>query len=123
MAVQSTQFSWQGRAWFERTKIAARRGVELSLEHVLAESNKLVPLEEGTLEQSGRVLMAPDGAQGAVTYDTPYAVRQHEDLTYKHLPGRQAKYLETAMNQNAAAVQAIIAAEIRRNGTFGGRLG
>ena len=118
---QSTSFSWQGRAWFERTKDAARHGTQLGLEHVLGEANKLVPLEEGTLERSGKVTMG-DGASGSVSYDTVYAVRQHEELTWKHLPGRQAKYLEQPMNTEAPVVMAIIAATMRSEGRFGGRL-
>jgi hypothetical protein len=120
---QTSQFTWHGRAWFMQTQMAARRGVQLALEHILAESNKIVPLDEGTLERSGTVSMAPDGLHGAVVYDTPYAVRQHEELSYRHLPGRQAKYLETAMNTHSAEAMAIVAAEIRRNGFLGGRLG
>jgi hypothetical protein len=120
---QTDQFRWQGRAWFARTRQAARDGVQLGLEHVLAESNKIVPLDEGILERSGKVLMAPNGPQGAVVYDTPYAVRQHEELTWKHLPGRQAKYLETAMNANAETLKEIVAAKIRQDGFAGGRLG
>ena len=118
---QSGSFSWQGRAWFARTKEAARHGVQLGLEHVLAESNKLVPLDEGTLERSGKVTMG-DGASGTISYDTPYAVRQHEELSYKHLPGRQAKYLEQPLNTERDTVLAIVAATMRSEGRFGGRL-
>ena len=37
----------------------------------------------------------------AVSYDTPYAIRQHEDLSYKHDAGRKAKYLEDPLNAAA----------------------
>lgn len=81
-------------------------------EHLLGAANVHVPLEEGTLERSGTV---SDPDQGAVTvsYDTPYAVRQHEDLTYQHDPGRTAKWLENAMHAEAAAVRAIMAGELK----------
>ncbi len=119
---QSTSFKWEGRAWLTRTKVAARHGVELALEHTLAVSKTLVPLEEGTLERSGKVTMGA-GAEGAISYDTVYARRQHEELTWKHAPGRQAKYLEQPMNTEAATMLAIIAATVRREGFLGGRLG
>lgn len=121
MATQSTSFSWQGRAWFERTKVAARHGVQLGLEHVLAEAVKIVPLDEGPLERSGKVTMDA-GPSGTVSFDTPYAVIQHENLEYKHLPGRTAKYLEGPMLREADKVQEIIAATMRREGFLGGRL-
>jgi hypothetical protein len=120
---QTSSFRWQGRAWLRSTKQVAAKGLELGLEHVLAESRKLVPLDEGTLERSGRVQVDATRLEGIVSYDTVYAVRQHEELTWKHLPGRQAKYLEQPMNTERETVLAIIAATIRREGFLGGRLG
>lgn len=123
---QRTSFRWEGRAWLARTKRSAALGLEKGLEHVLAESRKLVPLDEGTLERSGRVVMNTGGGgviEGAVTYDTIYAVRQHEEMTWKHLPGRSAKYLEIPMNTERNVVLALVAAEIRRGGLLGGLRG
>lgn len=117
---QTSTFRWEGRAWLARTQRSARAGLEKGLEHVLGEARKIVPLEEGTLERSGRVVMKDAGIEGAVTFDQVYAVVQHEELSYKHLPGRQAKYLEQPMNREADVVLAIIAAEIRRGGFLGG---
>ncbi|MGW4602740.1 hypothetical protein ACWENS_05620 [Streptomyces sp. NPDC004532] len=116
---QTTRFEWNGRAVLARTQRSAKSGLEKGLEHVLGIANRRVPLDEGTLERSGRVVMDTAGINGAITYDTVYAVRQHEELTWKHLPGRTAKYLENPMNEERAAVLAIVAAEIRRNGYFG----
>lgn len=118
----STSFRWEGRAWLARTKAASRLGVERALEHTLAVSKTLVPLEEGTLERSGTVVMG-DGPQGTISYDTVYARRQHEELTWKHAPGRQAKYLEQPMNTESQVMLAIVAAQIRRDAFLGGRLG
>lgn len=120
---QSTSFKWTGRAWMARTRQAAAHGIELGLEHVLAESKKLVPLEEGTLERSGKVTVDAARLEGAVSYDTVYARRQHEELTWKHAPGRQAKYLEQPAHTEAEKVVEIVAATIRRESFLGGRLG
>jgi hypothetical protein len=90
----------------------AEEGLQRGLEHVLAEARKLVPLDEGTLERSGRVVR--DGLNGAVTFDTVYARRQHEELTWKHLPGRQAKYLEQPMNTERDVVLRLMAVPLRR---------
>lgn len=92
---------WEGRRiWTQRGKRRALEGLLMALENVLAESNRLVPLDEGTLERSGRVQVDEQNMRGIVSYDTPYAMRQHEELSWKHAPGRQAKYLETAVNNN-----------------------
>jgi hypothetical protein len=49
-----------------------------------------------------------------VSYDTVYAVRQHEELTWRHDPGRQAKYLEQPYNTERPTMLALIAAAERR---------
>lgn len=77
-------------------------------EHILAVSNQHVPIEEGTLERSG-VVSEPEGGEVVVSYDTPYAVVQHEDLTFVHDQGRTAKYLENAFHSEAGAVEQIAA--------------
>ncbi|WP_457028106.1 hypothetical protein [Kitasatospora sp. P5_F3] len=112
--VQRTRLTWRGDLVMPQVRRAAARGLELGMEHVLAESNKLVPLDEATLERSGKVSVDEATLEGIVSYDTPYAVRQHEELTYRHAPGRQAKYLETAVTEHTPVVLAVVAAEIRR---------
>jgi hypothetical protein len=112
---QNYRLDWHGRKlWTQRGKARAVRGLQLALEHILAESNKLVPLEEGTLQRSGQVVMDEASLTGVVSYGTPYAVRQHEELTWRHAPGRQAKYLETAVNASREDCARIIQAEMRR---------
>ncbi|MFF3843490.1 hypothetical protein [Streptomyces sp. NPDC001930] len=82
------------------------------MEHTLGVSKQLVPLEEGTLERSGRVNMIRE-LEGQITYDTVYAVRQHEELSWKHLPGRQAKYLEQPMNTERDTMLRLMAVPLR----------
>lgn len=91
---------------------SANRGVALAAEHILGESNKKVPIEEGTLERSGTVSTDPGNFTAAVSYDTPYAVRQHEDMTLRHDSGRSAKYLENAMTSEVQAAAEIIRSTI-----------
>ncbi|MFE7273041.1 minor capsid protein [Streptomyces sp. NPDC057623] len=111
--MQYTRFSFNGRRqWTTRGRRLASDGLRRGLEHVLAESRKIVPLDEGTLERSGRVDV--DGLNGAVSYDTVYARRQHEELTWKHLPGRSAKYLEIPMNRERDVVLRLMAVDLRR---------
>lgn len=94
-------------------KAGAVRGLTLGAEYVLGESNQVVPIEEGTLGRSGAASVDPSTLRAAVSYDTPYAVRQHEDLSLRHDPGRQAKYLENTMNAEVGAVRKIIADAIK----------
>lgn len=97
-----------------RARDAAGDGLHDALEHVLQVSNSRVPIEEGTLERSGDVDLDRAALRGAVSYDTPYAVRQHEDMTLTHDAGRQAKYLESAFTGERQQVLDIIAARVRR---------
>lgn len=92
---------------------AVLKGLRLGGEHVLKLSRDIVPLEEGTLERSG---MVSDDGKGtvAVSYDTPYAVRQHEDLDLHHDPGRSAKYLEKAAAEGGPDVAQLVAAQVRQ---------
>ncbi|MDQ1053174.1 hypothetical protein QE394_001102 [Arthrobacter sp. SORGH_AS 212] len=87
---------------------SANRAVALAAEHVLGVSNKSVPIEEDTLERSGTVSTDPGNFTAAVSYDTPYAVKQHEDMTLRHDNGRSAKYLENAMNSEVQTAAEII---------------
>lgn len=96
-------------------RAGAARGLTLAAEHVLQVSRTRVPIQEGTLERSGVASVDEAGLQAAVSYDTPYAVRQHEDLTLQHDQGREAKYLESAFEDERNTVAEIVAAEIRRS--------
>lgn len=96
-------------------RAGAVRGLKLAAEHLLEVSRSLVPIEEGTLERSGVASVDERDLRAAVAYDTPYAVRQHEELDWRHDEGRQAKYLEGPMGTEQRAMRDIIAAEIRRS--------
>jgi hypothetical protein len=110
-----------GMKWYgDKAKAAVRkgaaRGLELGAEHVLEEANRIVPIEEGTLLRSGVADVDEGALQASVSFDTPYAVKQHEDLTMQHDAGRQAKYLEQPLNEAKAdgTVEELIAREVRR---------
>lgn len=83
-------------------------------EMILAESDTRVPIEEGTLSRSGHVSEDRAELKVAVSYDTPYAVVQHEDMTFRHDAGRKAKYLEDPHNSERETMLELIAAAARR---------
>ncbi|MFG2963584.1 hypothetical protein ACGFZS_09870 [Streptomyces sp. NPDC048288] len=92
----------------------AARGLLLGAEHVLQQSQEVVPLDESPLMQSGAASVDAPSLTGMVSYDTPYAVVQHERLDFRHAPGRTAKYLEGPLNASRQEVLQIIAAQVRR---------
>ncbi|OAR21907.1 hypothetical protein A8W25_28125 [Streptomyces sp. ERV7] len=112
---QRARFIWTGDAAVRGTREAAARGLRLAAEHVLATSRARVPIEEATLERSGTATVDEQALAAAVSYDTPYAVRQHENLTYRHDAGRSAKYLEGPLTEEAPVVAEIIATQLRRS--------
>ncbi|GAA3441061.1 hypothetical protein [Planomonospora venezuelensis] len=97
-----------------KQRAAAVLGLRKAAEHLLKASRDLVPIEEATLERSGVASVDEGALRAAVSYDTPYAVRQHEELTWRHDPGRQAKYLEQPMTDEASTMGELVAAELRR---------
>ena len=111
---QRGHVTWNGDIAAAAIRAAAVRGLRLGTEHVLQVSRGRVPIEEGTLERSGTATVDEAALKGAVAYDTPYAVRQHEDMAARHDAGRTAKYLEQPLAEEAETVQQIIAAQVRR---------
>jgi len=102
----------------KRTEAGGRKGLRLAARHVLNVSNKQVPHEQGDLERDGAANVDNDAMQAVISYgrraDTAkYAVAQHERLDYKHDGGRNAKFLENAMNSEGPTAAAIIQQAIK----------
>lgn len=109
-----TRVQWRGDMITAKEKAALVRGLTHATEHLLGAAKAIVPIQEATLERSGVASVDRSTMTGAVSFDTPYAVIQHEDLTFKHDPGRQAKYLEKPVVSEQPVMMALIAAEVRR---------
>jgi hypothetical protein len=92
---------------------AAAKGLAAAAEHILTVANTHVPLEYGDLQGSGVTSLDEDTLTAAVSYNTPYAARQHEETTWRHDPGRTSKWLENAVNSEADTAGRIIADTIR----------
>lgn len=103
--------------WNDKAPLAVRAaafsGLVDGAHHVLEESNRTAPIEESTLIKSGKVTPFPVEGVAVVSYDTPYARRQHEDTRLRHDPGRRAKWLERTLSERRAAVLAFVAAKVR----------
>lgn len=95
----------------QRARAGAEKGLAMALELLLTTARSRVPIEEGTLERSGATTR--DGLRGTVSFDTPYAVVQHERMDMRHDAGRQAKYLESAMADDAETARRVIGKAIQ----------
>ncbi len=104
---------WRGDEIGELIDDAAFKGLEVAAEHLLQVSSFLAPLEEGTLSRSGEASGDRSQMTTAVSYDTPYAVIQHENLTFRHDEGKQAKYLEEPMHTEKDTIAELVAQPVR----------
>lgn len=113
----SLTIKWHGAKAKENARKAGVRTLTRSAEELLTRSNVLVPIEVGTpgLLSSGVPSVDEGALRAAVSYDTPYAVIQHEALDFQHDAGRQAKYLEDPLNSGdfQQAMQQIAAEEFK----------
>ena len=105
----SVMVFWYG----DKAKAAAKSGSNAGLKEaatkILAESQKLVPVETGALKDSGHINATGD-LVATISYSAiPYDIIQHEALEFNHPNGGQAKYLENPFNayrNEALAIEA-----------------
>ena len=127
----------------EAVKIAEEAGLKALRtggEAILTEAIDQAPIDTGTLRRSGTVTVGklpdsariyeaaeagnemkdafpePVGKEKAVyiSFNTPYARRQHEELDYEHPRGGKAKYLEDPFNRNKDKVIKYVNKKIRK---------
>lgn len=85
------------------------------IEACLQTANLTVPIEEGTLSDSGATDLDRKALQGQVTYGTPYAVYQHQTTGLRHDPGRRDHWLELTVYEHAQEYFEYIAEKVRRD--------
>lgn len=107
----SVKVTWRGDEAKSKVIRGAPRALRAGGEYLLEAANRTVPIEEDTLEKSGKVSVS--GLQATVSYDTPYARRQHEDLTLRHSSGRRAKWLQRTLDERARAINDVIGSVLR----------
>ena len=112
--MSDVRLRWDGDKVKENVRKAAAKALRDGAEHLLTEANRTVPIREGTLMRSGVADVDEKALEATVSYDTPYAVRQHEETTYRHAPGRRAKWLELTLAEQRRQIQKLIEDEIRR---------
>jgi hypothetical protein len=97
---------------------AVDRAVWEAAEILLGKANETVPHATGALERSGTVVAGDSITEYVVGYNTPYAVRQHEDTSLNHpdprnpasRPEGRARWLvETAETMDEALARHVAA--------------
>lgn len=103
----------------DRAEKAAKSSLYIEGERIMAKSKELVPVDTGALRSSGTVRLPVKDKSGKITVSleyggvakgvftsertgnvknspntTEYALKVHEDLSMRHEPPTQAKYLE-----------------------------
>lgn len=88
----------------DEAKDAAKAELKRVTTDLKSNAVELAPVDQGDLRGSAFDEVGESGGslEGVVAFDTPYATRQHEELSYNHPKGGQAKYLEQPFKQNVA---------------------
>jgi len=84
------------------TRNAAASELQVLLAWLQNSAMNLCPVKEGTLKGSADsdAQVVGDNIEGFVSFDTEYATRQHEEMSYHHAAGTQAKYLQQPYEEN-----------------------
>ena len=107
------RFKWRGEEAERLIRETAFRAILDGAEVILTEAIDEAPFKSGTLRRSGTVTEAPQDNAVYISFNTPYAVKQHEDLTLKHPRGGKAKYLEDPFKRNAKKVERLVALRVK----------
>ena len=89
------------------------RDVALDL---ISKAKERAPLDTGDLRGSGFTEFKESSTEyvARVGFTEPYALVQHEDLTFKHPQGGEAKYLENPLKENTGKYIAHIQNKARK---------
>lgn len=82
-------------------------------EMILNESNKIAPIDEGTMINTGSVSVNDNKVY--ISYDTAYAIKQHDDTGLTHKNGRQDHFLSKAVETNQKKALDYIADGLERS--------
>lgn len=77
-----------------------------------AKASQLAPVDTGDLRGSG--FTETDGKNVTVGFESEYALKQHENLNYRHPKGGEAKYLETPYKENLKKYVGAVGDAIRK---------
>lgn len=107
---------WYGNIAKEVVREAAKYSLERSATDLQKKSSDQAPVDIGDLRANcnvGPIKETGTGISITVGYSLPYAIRQHEELDYRHPKGGKAKYLEDPYNENINSYRNDLAQSIR----------
>ena len=106
MARPQIRIVWHGSKITRENRDRARLAILMAVEELLTRANVHVPHDEGNLESTGEASVATYDLIGAVSYDTPYAVRlyEHPEYKFQEAPTRHGKWLEETFNDSGEEV-------------------
>lgn len=93
-----TRIDWEGAKAEAIIGKEGDRGVGDAANMVLKGTNQVVPLEDGILMGTGAI--SEENGVFAIYYDTPYAVRMHQNPEYNFGNGRKGRFLKNTMGQS-----------------------
>ena len=95
----------------EPIRTAITEGLQEAADVIHQEAVLRAPKETGVLRNTS--FTQSEGNEAIVAFDTPYAVRQHEEVGWNHQDG-EAKYLENACIAKRDEVSQILAEALKR---------
>lgn len=113
---------WYGDIVSAKIEEAIKKSMVCSADMLKEISAQQAPNDEGDLSGNCSVDKSKlDNLEIKVGYSLPYALRQHEELGYKHQKKRKAKYLEDPYNEGKKSYLKNFATEIKKV-TKGGKV-
>ena len=107
------RFKWRGEEAERLIREIAFQTIRDGAEAILTEAIDETPIDTGTLRRSGTITEASQDNVIYISFNTPYAVKQHEDLTLKHPRGGKAKYLEDPFKRNVKKVERLVVQRVK----------
>jgi hypothetical protein len=99
---------WMDGKVREQIIAAAMRGLKITGELILGESKKKVPIDTGTLMRSGTVNADYTKNFVEISFNTPYARKQHE------IHKSKSKYLERPFQEHSGKAKDFIEKELKK---------
>ena len=109
------KFVWHGKKVEGKVREHAVKALQDTTEFVIGEANKTAPIDEGTLRRSAFPSVDEENLIGAVSYDTPYAKRMHEEpgISFSD-PAARHKWLERTIQEQQRNIKQYISDEMRK---------
>jgi len=105
------------KAMPSEVNVAIQKELKTAMLDLQGKAQELAPVDTGALRGSALSDAEINGLNhvgGYVSFNEPYATRQHEELEYMHPKGGEAKYLEKPLNENIQKYIARIGDKIRK---------